>query len=286
MSQSSPNSIHLSTFTPLLQTRPLQPVPISRRESTDIGSTTRLSQLEKKCSPLEMSSSDLPSAKAGVKKPPKDSFQKKAPNSVANYNELRDRSFHSMTASPLSPTNSNSDTSSVRFTRRDEAIPPVGGTSSLLPGFLEGPLPSEVRDIIRKSGLDPEKGEEAEREARRLLSTSRRVRVYREELQAAREEMSDAKAECDRHQLVFKALNDEVEEINRRIEELLRDRSICETQLAQVEKVGEFKQKKYLEAEERVNVLRSTIDNISRDSNLGFLMLRQLVPCLNIENYV
>lgn len=97
--------------------------------------------------------------------------------------------------------------------------------------------------------------------------------------------MGDAKTECERQSLVCNALCGEVDEINRQIEALIKERTICEEQLAQSQSIEQYKRKKLDEAQERVNILRNTIDNIDRESHMGYLLLRQMVPNLNIMNY-
>ncbi|KAH9600215.1 hypothetical protein LSM04_008156 [Trypanosoma melophagium] len=156
-----------------------------------------------------------------------------------------------------------------------------GGHTSL----LEGPLPAEVREIIY-SQCSGEDAEVAERHARRLLSTNRRVRVYREELRSAMEEVRDVAGIVQRHHTVQQALRREVEELDARIAQLLRERQVCEVQQQQEEQASQRMEAKLRDANERVEVLRSTIDNITKESMTGYLLLQQLVPNLHVDNYI
>ncbi|ESL06071.1 hypothetical protein TRSC58_06260 [Trypanosoma rangeli SC58] len=151
--------------------------------------------------------------------------------------------------------------------------------------MLEGPLPAEVREIIY-SQCSGERAEVAERHARRLLSTNRRVRVYREELQSAVEEVGDVAQLMQRHQTVQDALRAEMLELDAQIARLVRERQLCELQLSQEEEACQRKEVKLRDANERVNALRSTIDAIAKESLSGYVLLRQLVPNLNVENYI
>ena len=159
--------------------------------------------------------------------------------------------------------------------------PPTGGGSS---SGMEGPLPAEVRAMIH-ANCTGETAEQAELYARRLLSTHRRVRVYREELSAANEELEDLRQLTTKHHLVSQALRDEIVGIDEKIQQLLNERHLCEVQLQQEAHVVNRHESKKEEAERRVNVLRTTIDNIARETQKGHLLLRQLVPQLQIENY-
>ncbi|EAN92088.1 hypothetical protein C3747_250g41 [Trypanosoma cruzi] len=150
---------------------------------------------------------------------------------------------------------------------------------------LEGPLPAEIREIIH-SQCSGEPAEVAERHARRLLSTHRRVRVYREELQSAVEEVGDVAQMLQRHQTVQDALRVELKDLDAQIERLVRERQLCELQLSQEDEARQRDEVKLRDAKERVNVLRSTIDTITQESLAGYVVLRQLVPNLNVENYV
>ncbi|EKF38563.1 hypothetical protein MOQ_001230 [Trypanosoma cruzi marinkellei] len=150
---------------------------------------------------------------------------------------------------------------------------------------LEGPLPAEIREIIH-SQCSGEPAEVAERHARRLLSTNRRVRVYREELQSAVEEVGDVAQMLQRHETVQDALRVELKDLDAQIERLVRERQLCELQLSQEEEARRRDEVKLRDAKERVSVLRSTIDTITQESLAGYVVLRQLVPNLNVENYV
>ncbi|RNF07774.1 hypothetical protein TraAM80_03148 [Trypanosoma rangeli] len=162
---------------------------------------------------------------------------------------------------------------------------PVGVVKGYALSMLEGPLPAEVREIIY-SQCSGERAEVAERHARRLLSTNRRVRVYREELRSAVEEVGDVAQLMQRHQTVQDALRAELFELDAQIARLVRERQLCELQLSQEEEARQRKEVKLRDANERVNALRSTIDAIAKESLSGYVLLRQLVPNLNVENYV
>ncbi|ORC86149.1 uncharacterized protein TM35_000301890 [Trypanosoma theileri] len=158
----------------------------------------------------------------------------------------------------------------------------TGGNSGAL---LEGPLPPEVREIIY-SQCSGEAAEVAERHARRLLSTNRRVRVYREELQSAMEEVRDVATLVQRHHTVQQALRREVEELDAKIAQLLREKQYCELQQQEEDQVTQRMETKLRDANERVELLRSTIDNITKGSMAGYLLLQQLVPNLHLDNYI
>lgn len=162
----------------------------------------------------------------------------------------------------------------------------TGMATSGSPMIVEGPLPSEVRRLIRDCcGSDEFAMEEAERQARRLLSVGRRVKVYRDELSAASEEASDLAATVEGQTVVCATLETEVAEIDRKVELLLQERALCVTQLQQAQHVKERRLQQWREAEERVRILRTAVDEISADTQLGQSALRQLVPNLHIENY-
>ncbi|RNF20498.1 uncharacterized protein Tco025E_03760 [Trypanosoma conorhini] len=173
-------------------------------------------------------------------------------------------------------------TSSSLLPQLQQPVVPAAGHAL---SVLEGPLPAEVREIIY-SQCSGERAELAERHARRLLSTNRRVRVYREELQSAVEEVGDVAQLLQQHQRVQDALRAELTDLDAQLERLLRERQLCELQLSQEEEARQRKDVKLRDAKERVNVLRSTIDTITKESLSGYVLLRQLVPNLNVENYV
>lgn len=333
------------TFSPIIQSRQLKPIPIVERSSgASILAPNFQSERKNGKNPLsetrgqstKSSGDSLRSLKPTIpeerlRKGDKVAMKLKR-GGVANYNALRENascrnSFHSMSQS-----SSSNGSSSVIFTH-SETMPPhytsptsgifsstdslskpsfnskpsyqafhsgvsdpeaiskasssftsVNPSASAFPGSMEGPLPSEVREIIRTT-CSREKAEEAEMEARRLLSTSRRVKVYKDEMKAALEEFSDAKIECDRQELVTTALQEEARQLSAKIDALQKEKSICEDQIIQVEKVGLQRQKNLEQAQERVKLLRNTIDSINRETSMAHLFLRQAVPNLNIENY-
>jgi hypothetical protein len=165
---------------------------------------------------------------------------------------------------------------------QDGVIPSLGSV-----GAMEGPLPPEVRRLIAQAcPADPVSQETAEQQARRLLSTGRRVKVYREELAAAEEEQRDWSAAAEQRHLVRSVLQSEVDDINARIQALLQERSLCEAQLRAEDEAASREQRKLAEAQERVAVLRRTIDDIVEETVVPRLMLQQLVPSLLLENYV
>eukprot|EP00796_Vickermania_ingenoplastis_P004298 gene4298-3114_t len=273
-----------------IQTRPLHGVPIQARAQGPRERAIRTTNSGQPTPPATASSQGSGSlGRTGATLAPTKRVQGvnySTASSRGGSGPLRDVSSPSGQPLAQQSTGLSSSTSSVVFTRNSNNAMGEGGDSSggWQPGFMEGPLPSEVRAIIRAS-CSPDKIEDAEREARRLLSTSRRVRVYREEMQAAMEEMADSKVEVDRQTLISNALTDEITDINRRIEALMKERAICEAQLEQSQGVGAHRQKKFEEAQQRVAVLRNTIDNIDRESHIGYLLLQQMVPNLNIHNY-
>lgn len=149
---------------------------------------------------------------------------------------------------------------------------------------MEGPLPAEVRAIIH-STCNGDAAEQAEVYSRRLLSTHRRVRVYREELSAAVEESDDIKQVLKKNTLVCDALKQEIAGIDAKIQMLLNERQMCQVQLETEARSLARNEAKRDEADRRVEVLRNTIDNITRETQRGHMLLRQLVPNLQIENY-
>jgi hypothetical protein len=151
-------------------------------------------------------------------------------------------------------------------------------------GGMEGPLPAEVRALIHGS-CSGEAAEQAEVYARRLLSTHRRVRVYREELSAAVEEVDDIKSVAKKNTLVCDALKQEISSIDAKIQMLLNERQMCQVQLESEARNLARNEGKLNEGDRRVEVLRNTIDNITRETQRGHMLLRQLVPNLQIENY-
>ena len=156
--------------------------------------------------------------------------------------------------------------------------------SSGLASTMEGPLPAEARSIIH-AACSGESAEQAEVYARRLLSTHRRVRVYREELQFAAEEVDDIKQVSQKNSLVCDALQREMTSIDEKISALMSERQLCQMQLEQEARTLQRNEAKKEEAQRRVELLRSTIDNIARETQKGHMLLRQLVPNLQIENY-
>ncbi|KAG5509548.1 hypothetical protein JKF63_06253 [Porcisia hertigi] len=173
------------------------------------------------------------------------------------------------------------------------ATPPLCVTASLeFAGTVEGPLPPEVRRIIAQSC--PEGSSAAERnaiidvveqQARRLISTGRRVKVYREELTAAEEERRDLSTTVEERHLVRSALQGEVDDINARIAALLQERGLVEAQLNAQNEAAARDEHKLTEAQNRVTLLRKTIDGIAEETMVARLMLQQQVPSLHIENY-
>nr|CCC95025.1 unnamed protein product [Trypanosoma congolense IL3000] len=164
--------------------------------------------------------------------------------------------------------------------------PPYSGASQETALMaMEGPLPAEVRQIIHSScsGSDAEL---AERHARRLLSTGRRVNVYRAELQSAIEEVNDVDQLVKQHQIVQAALRTELSDLDARIEKLMKERQLCEYQLRQQETEAERKMAKLTEANMRVDKLSSTIDSMTHESLAGYVLLQKLVPNLHVNNYL
>lgn len=160
----------------------------------------------------------------------------------------------------------------------------AGGSSSSAGGGMEGPLPAEARALIHAS-CTGDAAEQAETYARRLLSTHRRVRVYREELQYAVEEVDDIRQVAQKNSIVCDALEKEMKDIDARIQALLSEKQMCQVQYEQERSTLQRNEGKRFEAERRVEVLRNTIDNITRETQRGHMLLRQLVPNLQIENY-
>ncbi|KAG8348199.1 hypothetical protein ERJ75_001000400 [Trypanosoma vivax] len=150
---------------------------------------------------------------------------------------------------------------------------------------LEGPLPAEVREMIY-AACAGEDAEVAERHARRLISTNRRVRVYRAELQSAVEETGDVTRLIQQGRAVESALRAELCELDKRMEELMRERQVCDFQLKQQQADQERKEAKLREANERVKVLRETIENITNETLSAHMLLKKLIPNLHVDNYV
>lgn len=151
-------------------------------------------------------------------------------------------------------------------------------------GGMEGPLPSEARAIIYQNCAG-ETAEQAEVYARRLLSTHRRVRVYKEELSAAVEEVQDMNDCLEKSSLVQTALSHELNDLDARIAALQRERELVQHQTDQEQHNSGRYASKHGEAKQRVDVLRTTIDSIAKDTQRGQMMLQQLVPNLQIDNY-
>ncbi|GET86912.1 hypothetical protein, conserved [Leishmania tarentolae] len=174
-----------------------------------------------------------------------------------------------------------------------EALSSPVTASSVQAGAVEGPLPPDVRRIIAQSctsssssGADTNTVMDvAEQQARRLISTGRRVKVYREELAAAEEEHRDLSAAVEERQLVRSVLQREADDINARIQALLQERTLVEAQLHAQDDAAARETRKLIEAQDRVTVLRKTIEGIVEETSVARLMLRQLVPSLHIENY-
>ncbi|AIN96480.1 hypothetical protein LPMP_130510 [Leishmania panamensis] len=176
-----------------------------------------------------------------------------------------------------------------------------GGAVSPLPSVtalsaqactMEGPLPPDVRRIIAQSCTGGSSAADrntiidaAEQQARRLISTGRRVKVYREELAAAEEERRDLSTSVEERQLVRSVLQSEVNDINARIQALLQERALVEVQLCAQDDAVAREGRKLTEAQERVTILREAIDGIVEETVVARLMLRQQVPSLHIENY-
>lgn len=160
----------------------------------------------------------------------------------------------------------------------------AGNTMTVVAPSLDGPLPKEARMIISAS-VQGDEADQAELYARRLLSTSRRVRIYKEELQAAREEVEDYKSLVTQKQLVVAQLGSEAQQLEARIRELQNELHMA--QMQQETALGEQRRMegKQFEAQRRVEALQNTIDTIANESQRGKLLLRQLVPNLNIDNY-
>lgn len=151
-------------------------------------------------------------------------------------------------------------------------------------GALDGPLPKEARLIIQNAVAGDE-ADQAEMYARRLLSTSRRVRIYKEELQAAREEVDDYKTCVGQQQLVVSNLSAEAQHIQSQILALQNELHMSQMQHESALSEQRRMENKQFEAQRRVEALQSTIDTIATESQRGKLLLRQLVPNLNIDNY-
>jgi hypothetical protein len=175
-------------------------------------------------------------------------------------------------------------TALVLSTGVSDGLRPLSSSAGLGATTMEGPLPAEARSIIH-TACSGEAAEQAEVYARRLLSTHRRVRVYREELQFASEEVDDIKQVAQKNLLVCEALQREMTSIDEKINALMSERQMCQLQLDQEKKVMQRNEAKKDEAQRRVELLRSTIDNIARETQKGHMLLRQLVPNLQIENY-
>ncbi|AYU77129.1 hypothetical protein, conserved [Leishmania donovani] len=177
---------------------------------------------------------------------------------------------------------------------RSEALSSSVTASSAQAGTVEGPLPPDVRRIIAQSCTSSSSSsgadtsaiiDAAEQQARRLISTGRRVKVYREELTAAEEERKDLAAAVEERQLVRSVLQSEVDDINARVQALLQERALVEAQLHAQDDAAAREARKLTEAQDRVTVLRKTIEGIVAETSASRLMLRQLIPSLHIENY-
>lgn len=175
-----------------------------------------------------------------------------------------------------------------------EALSSSVTASSVQAGTAEGPLPPDVRRIIAQSCTSSSSSsgadtnaiiDAAEQQARRLISTGRRVKVYREELTTAEEERNDLSAAVEERRLVRSVLQSEVDDINARIQALLQERALAEAQLHAQDDAAAREARKLTEAQDRVTVLRKTIEGIVEETSAARLMLRQIVPSLHIENY-
>ena len=153
------------------------------------------------------------------------------------------------------------------------------------PQSMEGPLPPEVRSLIYRS-VQGDTADQAEIYARRLLSTFRRVKVYRDEYVAAQDEAADMKALCEKNVLVCTSLKLEVAAVDQKIQVLLNERQMVQIQFEQEARSLAKNEMKKEEAAQRTEVLRNTIDNIAREAQRGKMLLQNLVPNLQIENYV
>lgn len=151
---------------------------------------------------------------------------------------------------------------------------------------MEGPLPPDVRRLIAQHCQDTSFIHAAEQQARRLLSTSRRVKVYRDELHAAEEEKRDLVGVVEQHSLVHDVLVQEMADLDARMQTLMQERQLCESQLRNEDEVAARDHAKLLEAQERVRVLKETIDGIEAETTVARLSLQQQVPSLHLENYV
>ncbi|TPP45149.1 hypothetical protein CGC21_33200 [Leishmania donovani] len=136
---------------------------------------------------------------------------------------------------------------------RSEALSSSVTASSAQAGTVEGPLPPDV--------------------------------LYREELTAAEEERKDLAAAVEERQLVRSVLQSEVDDINARVQALLQERALVEAQLHAQDDAAAREARKLTEAQDRVTVLRKTIEGIVAETSASRLMLRQLIPSLHIENY-
>eukprot|EP00758_Cryptobia_borreli_P012212 Tbor_TRINITY_DN5725_c2_g4::TRINITY_DN5725_c2_g4_i1::g.19607::m.19607 len=151
---------------------------------------------------------------------------------------------------------------------------------------LDGPLPREAREIIHQhTGANGDVSDQAEMYARRLLSTHRRVKLYREELNFARQEVSDYRQQLGQSNLIVNSLQTEVAEIDAKIEALVNERQLVEMQIAQQNNKSDRLKTKECESMERVESLRHTIDTIATETQRGQMLLQQLIPNLCIENY-
>ncbi|KAK7195161.1 hypothetical protein NESM_000440400 [Novymonas esmeraldas] len=230
---------------------------------------------------------------------------------AANYNDLLHRELHAQQPQPQPPQAHHADDvggGTAAWPAPSPSLAPpamahsgaswplsstVGaeaGVVAALPGSMEGPLPPDVRRIIAQScsGGAAEASavvDATEQQARRLISTGRRVKVYREELAAAEEERRDLSAAAEQHELVRAVLQGEVVDLNGRIQALLQERALVETQLLAQDDAASRVTRQLAEAQERVSVLRHTIDGIVEETTVARLMLRQQVPSLHIENY-
>lgn len=158
--------------------------------------------------------------------------------------------------------------------------------SSVSPAFMEGPLPSEVREIIRKDCSRLEDIDDAEKQARKLLSVGKRLQVYRSELQAALEEVVDIEKGARDISVVCATLQAECSDIDAKIEALQKEKLLCQQQfLAQQQRLMRENEQLSIAAE-RVTILRRTVENITSETQTNQLLLRQLVPSLNIDNYI
>lgn len=181
----------------------------------------------------------------------------------------------STTAAPMYKERSSLQTSAP------SALLPNGGG-----GALEGPLPSAVRQIVQSACLNEASSDQADVLARRVISGMRRSRMYEAELRASRDEEADISRASEQGGIVEAALSQELVGIDARIAELQREREICLAQREQQRAHQAKLDRKAAECSSRTGALRSALDELMKETQRMTIMLRQLVPNLNVSSYV